>query len=302
LVAYTLDLESDLATAVRNTARDQLESGARTLVEESAEDPVEAVHDARKNVKKSRALLRLVRPALDRRTYRRENRTLRDAARTVAHVRDADVMVETVDALRERFVGQRPEAVFDALRAHFEQRAEAARPGPNAELGAELVEALRDVAARVDDWPLDAADWPLAVKGAQRAYARGRSAFAVADADPTVENLHEWRKRVKDLWYHDRLLKPAWPGLLDAQAKEAHTLSDLLGDDHDLSVLTERLRDDPPTVDVDDVLELIEQRRAELMAQARSLGRRVYAEKPKAFARRLRRYLEAAAAREPAPA
>jgi CHAD domain-containing protein len=301
-MGYTLDLQTDLATAARSATREQLDSAARVLTDESAEDPVAAVHEARKSVKKSRAVLRLVRPALDRGTYRRDNRALRDGARTVARVRDADVMVETVDELRGRFVGQEPAAVFEALREALEQEARAARPGPNAELGADLVETLRTVAARVDGWPLDGADWRVAVKGARRAYARGRKAFAVADADPTSENLHEWRKRVKDLWYHERLLKPSWPGVLDAQADAAHDLSDVLGDDHDLAVLAERLRDDAPTADAGEVLELIDQRRSELLAQARSLGRRVYAEKPKAFARRLRRYLDAARARERAPA
>jgi hypothetical protein len=39
--------------------------------------------------------------------------------------------------------------------------------------------------------------------------------------------------------------------------------------------------------------QLIAARRAELQAEAFELGRRIYAEKPKAFARRLGRYLQA---------
>lgn len=38
--------------------------------------------------------------------------------------------------------------------------------------------------------------------------------MAQAQAKPSVENLHEWRKRVKDLWYQVRLLTPLWPGML----------------------------------------------------------------------------------------
>jgi hypothetical protein len=66
-------------------------------------------------------------------------------------------------------------------------------------------------------------------------------------------------------------------------------------------VLAERLEDDPPTEDTGDVLDLVEERRAVLLAQIRALGRRVYAEKPKAFERRIGGYVKAARAPEPVP-
>ena len=66
-------------------------------------------------------------------------------------------------------------------------------------------------------------------------------------------------------------------------------------------MLAERLRDDPPAEDTDAVLDLVDQRRDELLAQIRALGRRVYAEKPKPFARRLERYFRSAEALDPVP-
>jgi CHAD domain-containing protein len=293
-MGYKLDLGEAPADAVRATAREQLEDGAAVLRDDHDDDPVGAVHQARKNVKKSRAILRLVRSDLGNKTYRRENRALRDAARTVANVRDADVMVETVEALHERFAGRVPKAEFDRVRRALQKDARSSRGERNGDLGADLIDALQAAAARVEDWPIDGSGWSVARKGVATAYKRGRKAFAVADSDPTTETLHEWRKRVKDLWYHQRLLKPAWPDVLGAQADAAHELSDLLGDEHDLAVLAERLEDDAFAGDIDAILDLIDERRAELLAQIRALGRRVYAEKPKAFTRRIGRYLRAA--------
>jgi len=292
-MSYKLDFDADFAAAARLAARERLDKGATVLSEEQDDDPVEAVHEARKEIKKARSLLRLARPGLQKRTYRRENGSLRDAARTVAHVRDADVMVETVDALRERFDGRVSARTFAAVRRRLAKDAERSRADGNASVGAELTQTLEAVAERVDDWPLDGG-WAVARKGVARTYKRGRKAFAVADADPTAENLHELRKRVKDLWYQERLLQPAWPAMLGAHADEAHTLADMLGDDHDLAVLAERL---PRTLAASDVLlELIDERRRELLAEIRLLGRRLYAEKPKAFARRLRDYIRHPAA------
>ena len=73
---------------------------------------------------------------------------------------------------------------------------------------------------------------------------------------------------------------------MKAQAKEAKKLSKLLGEDHDLAVLADVLRT-IPTLDGDELLPLIAKRRAELLKRSRKLGRRIYAERPKAFARRV---------------
>ncbi len=127
------------------------------------------------------------------------------------------------------------------------------------------------------------------VAGSVRAYARGVKALALAQDDTTAANLHDWRKRAKDLWYHQRLLRDAWPELLKAQAGAADQLTKLLGDDHDLAQLAEHLPEETA------VLDAIAELRAELQASAWQLGRRLYAEKPKAFGRRLARYLDAAA-------
>src|SRR3954469_8087665 len=150
-MSYKLDLDEDLAATVGETAREQLVDGAAVLRDEQADDPVGAVHQARKNVKKSRALLRLVRAELGDKTYRRENRRLRDAARTVAHVRDADVMVETAEALRERYSGRLPARAFNDLRKALEKQADEARSRIDGQLGSNLADALEAAAARVGD-------------------------------------------------------------------------------------------------------------------------------------------------------
>ena len=116
--------------------------------------------------------------------------------------------------------------------------------------------------------------------------------------------MHEWRKRVKDLWYESRLLADVCGPSIAGQAKDAHALADLLGDEHDLAILDQRLaRGVPAPVDVDGVRELIAHRRDELRAEALRIGARVYAEKPKAFRRRMRRVWRAsrASARAPSP-
>ena len=306
-MAYRLSIADDVPSSVRTCAREQL-AGAIERLERVDEDPVKAVHEARKHLKKTRALLRLVRPALGKRAYGSENDALRDAGLALTGARDADVLVQTVGKLAEHAAGRLPADTFDQLRDALAAEAAAARAAADGEPVPELatvIETLRAAELRVEAWPLDEADWDTVLAGIARAYTRGRDAFAVARATPEPELLHAWRKRAKDLWYHQRLLGPAWPELLGAQAEQAHTLTELLGDDHDLAVLASRLSDDtarlPLAVDADRtaLLALVEHRSDELRTAATQLGHRVYAESPKAFARRLARYVQVAVDEQP---
>jgi CHAD domain-containing protein len=255
-------------------------------------DRVAAVHAARKAVKKERALLRLVRGALPAKQRARENAALREAARGLSGVRDGHVMVQTIDGLSERFAGQLPERTFTVVREQLVRERDAGRAGlAGSPASTHAVEDLRAVLGRIEEWKVKRDGWRAIDAGLLRTYQRGRRAFRRARNEPSIENLHAWRKRVKDLWYQLRLLAPVCGPGVRGHANEAHRLADLLGDDHDLGVLREALERIGSAVAVDlGALEgLIDYRRDELQAEAMSVGHRLYAETPKAFGRRLYR-------------
>jgi CHAD domain-containing protein len=306
-MTFALDLSEDVPIGVRRLAREQLDDAVRLIGTELERDPVTAVHDARKALKRTRCLLRLAQRRMGRGAYRREQAALREIGRALSASRDADVMVGTVDKLAERYVGQLAAPQFEALRKRLVGEAEVARATTDGQANRRALAELRAAAKRADAWPLDDAAATELADGAARAYARGRRAMRASEKEPTAERFHDWRKRVQDLRYQSRALQGAWPRVMRAQAKEAHALADLLGDEHDLAVLSEKLESGRSAagkapIDVDAVRELIEQRRAELRAAAHELGRRLYAEAPKAFARRLRSYLKRAPGRTEAVA
>ena len=293
-MAFRLDFSEPSETALRRCATERIDDALEHLEAGLADDPETAVHEARKDVKKTRALLRLYRDGLGESAYRRENRALRAAAREISFVRDGHVLLDTVDALAERYSGQVPAGQFNALRAQLDHGVAPAR------LIEEAVDAAKErlarVRGRIDEWELRRAGRSALRRDIRRAYARGRRAFERAERDRSDERLHDWRKRVKDLRYQQQLLRPAWQEILGAQAKAAKQLSELLGDDHDLAVLDQRARElDQPVAGLGDVHELIERRRRELQDESFHLGGLVYAEPPKRFAKRIGRYLRAAA-------
>ncbi len=289
-MSYRLDLGVPVPDALRAVLVARLEHAQAALRDADADTAAEAeaVHDARKDIKKARALLRLARPDLPDAAYRSENDALRDIARSLSAAREADVLAETLELVATRLVGRMPEPELDALRVRVAELAASSRPQEAAGAGAipeQTVGALEEAVTRARALELDHCDTDTLVAGSVRAYERGVEALAVAQDDTTVEHLHDWRKRAKDLWYHQRLLRDAWPEVLKAQAGAADRLTKLLGDDHDLAQLAEHLPDEPI------VLEAIAELRTEIQADAWQLGRHLYAEKPKAFGQRLARYL-----------
>ncbi len=290
---YRFRADETVQDGVRRCAREQLDDAVEELTTGVHGDSVEAVHAARKDLKKARSLLRLTRAAIDRDQRRRENKALRDAGRALSASRDAEVMLQALDDLADRFAGQVAQTTFEPIRRHLEAERDTARQRMFASgLPGQTAEELKSVRARIEDWPIRRGGWKALEPGLLRSYKRGAKALAVARREPTVEALHEWRKRSKDLWYHLRMLKPLSPGIVGGQAKEAHALSDLLGDDHDLAVLRGTLESGGArvAVDLDAVIELIDRRREQLQAEAFLLGERLYAESPKAFGRRLHSY------------
>jgi CHAD domain-containing protein len=294
MTAFKLKRKEREDKGIRRVAHGRTEDAVGLLRDEGA-DPVEAVHEARKDMKKLRATLKLVRPVMGDNAYDRENARYRDAGRVLSDVRDAQVRAETVDGLAERFPDDPPPAGWWDVRALL--------AGDDAPGDGDL-EALRERAASevergdeaIDDWPLDGGGFKLLRAGLKRSYSRGRSRYREALDDPSDEALHEWRKRSKDLWYHLRLVRRAWPEVLGATADEAHELSDRLGDDHDLVVLSAYLQDTDVALTSDQrehLHELVARRRSELQEEAFAYGARLYAESPKRFVKRIERYWEA---------
>jgi CHAD domain-containing protein len=290
-MAYKFGADEPVQAAIRRCAREQLDKAAFELSDGLNADRPRAIHNARKAIKKERSLLRLARAAMPREQRQRENDALRETARSLSGARDADVMIASVAELSERFAGQLPAAAFDRIRADFEARRSA--PGGDTKsttLEQRADEELAAVRARVDEWRLRRGGWKALESGLLRSYGRGRHAFSAARAGSDMDDLHAWRKRAKDLWYHERLLADTCGQAVRGHAKELDRLSDLLGDDHDLALLRLELAQHSPevAVDVGAVIRLIDHRRAELQTEAIRIGQRVYAETPKAFRRRMR--------------
>jgi CHAD domain-containing protein len=250
-----------------------------------------AVHGVRKQIKKLRALFRLVRGGLGRGVYRKNARSLRTAARCLAPARDARVRLRALEKLvGDDAAGRFPE-IHAALQKNCRQETRRITSKNSVALAQRI---LKKADWRARNLKLKATGWAVIEPGMMQCCRRGRAGCQLVRAVPSSEQFHDWRKHVKDLWYYFCLLSPALPVAARTQTESLALLGELLGDEHDLFLLQQFL----VKTGVGRVAEapalhaLIRSRQGKLRAAAVKLGSRLYAEMPADVCLRLKQHWE----------
>ncbi len=290
-MAGTLQPDESGTRGARRIARRRVRSALEILAGEPPTD--RSVHAARKELKKARATLRLVRDALGASTYKKENAALRSAARPLSEVRDAEVLLEALHSLIERSGAPASKlrlGKFQSVlnRGLTESRATVLEGKGPLKRARKTLQAVR---SRAEHWHVGHHGWSVLGAGLKRTYSQGRRALARAQARGSDESLHEWRKQIQYFWHQLQILEPLGSGPLPDLLEQTHRLADLLGDDHDLAVLRERAvkaRGVFPTAATHRALiALIDRFRAGLQEKALRLGSHLYQERPATFTARL---------------
>ncbi len=242
----------------------------------------EAVHAARKALKKARAALRLLRPALGEAAFRAQNAGLRDAGRALAPLRNNASLLGALEALGKRHPELMQHKAAERLNGQLLANRERARRRLAGRQGLDACLRVLERSRRRSMQPsVTGIGGALLKPGLKRVYRTGRNAFSQARKTPSAEALHEWRKQVKYLANALEILQ-VQDGRAHAVAAQAETLAQALGEHHDLSELAGLV---PPK----SVLRaLIDQRRRKIEKRAFKTGQALYRDRPGRFAARLR--------------
>lgn len=244
-----------------------------------------AVHRARKDAKRLRALFRLLEPAEGSgRPYRHVERRVGAAARDLAEARDAAVALATMDKLiaRDARLSAIPElgklrAALERKKRKIDKRSPERRLNDFRARMAECRGELRHEAPR-----------PAAPDhaGFLRTYERCRRRMDKALAKRSVKSMHRWRQHAKYHYYQLKFLAKRWGLEIDDRIARAHDLEQTLGDYHDVHVLAAlvraKLRKPPPAL-----AEALEAMSREKEAEALALGAELFGEPASDLAQRL---------------
>ena len=296
-MAFRLKIDEPIEKGFRRAGVEQIERAKRQLTATAA--GASEVHEARKCMKRIRALLRLGRDGLGETVYREENDCFRTIAHSLAGERDHHVLLETIVKLMAETDAPKALALKhlkDAVTATHTTSAGATNDGY-----AEAKTSLERAMKRFKRLRIEPDDFSALEKGLVRNYRKGLERRAIAFAENTDEAFHNWRKSVQAHWRHMALLSNAWPQLFSAQLEAARELSQILGDDHDLALLRAKMAELPedalPKGNSDEIEALIQARQSALRSLAKPVGDIIFAEKPKAHGRRLAEIWRGAVAR-----
>lgn len=282
--------DKSIQAAVRRIARDRIDAAltrAPMLADASS------IHGIRKETKKLRGLLQLVKPRF--KGFAQAEAALKHGAAQLALLRDAEVRLATFDSLVAGLDNPSDAAPLRALLA--DEVARLREPRLLSDATGVLRDTLVRLRAGVDDWKIKGrgfdtlgvglgATWRHARRGMKGA---GRSYKSGFDAAP----FHDWRRPVKHHWYQARLLLPIWPEMMTPHIAAADALGELLGDHNDLDVLVARLArdlpDDMTPVAVRLTTLALKQRR-QLAGRSLVLGQRLFADRPGALVARWGRW------------
>ncbi len=312
-MAFRFDIEETFLKAIPRIARERIDRVINSL-SEKPRPGAESIHDARKNLKSLRALLRLARGSIDDGVRLRENALFRDSGRSLSAIRDPQALLEAMEYFSKRLhSGSRPATQKqESIRAFIKKiQAEIQRDlvdGIPSGSARKLVRELRDAKRRAPLWfegvlLRPGNEWETFVgTGLRQTYRKAKNLvwqFEIMGREKADDPAwHELRKCAKALGYQLRLLKPIWPGMMDSLVEEIDQLTDRLGDANDLAILQGKILNQPydPSETKESgeprryFLQMLDRRKQKLHSEAFEIARVIYAEKPGQFERRLAGY------------
>jgi len=296
-MSYCLENNETLSFGLKRIVLELIDKSVFNLAKSNGSF-TEDIHDTRKNFKKVRTVQRLIRSDIGEESFQIENSFYRDAGRTLSDLRDSTVLILTFDKLlknSELEMSNFDFSVFKNFLIEKQKTIRIAKSKKSAVINSLSTDLLL-ARSRVFDWPLSGDNFKLIKKNLQMIYEQGQKCMYAVFSEAIKENVHEWRKRVKDLWYSMRILSNLWPEIMSPLVFLLGKLSDALGDANDLFLLKERIisnqskfKDDQHTREL---INFIDRRIIDLLREARSIGRKVYSEDSKYFVGRMQNYFE----------
>jgi CHAD domain-containing protein len=289
-LAFRLKRRASIANEVRRIVLRQLETAISELHTVGDPQSDDAVHDARRRVKKIRAIIRLVRPVLDK-GYRAVDRDLSTVSRLLAPVADGRGIIETLDELAHRYHRSLPKQTMAAARAGVLRSG--ARADHEAQARGVLKVAtgtLRSDRSQVKHWHIHGDGFRAIAPGLEESYRRARRMMIASWSKPKPSHFHTWRRYVKDHWFHVRLLEGRCGYHLVTYEHRIEALDGVLGEYHNLVLLRDVLVTDASLSrdEAAQCLRIVARYQRLLRRHAEILGARIYMERPRRFVRRVR--------------
>jgi len=257
----------------------------------------ERVHEIRKSFKRSRALLRLLRDHIGYSSYFRENNQLKSLHRLLSGVRDLEVLRQTMKSVNDLYSRLFSEVLYDSIMEFIYQGLKRdMQLLHDQKVYATISSECTRIRERMDLIPGRGEGFYVIGTGLGRIYHQGQDRLKVIyGKHATPEQIHDFRKRAKYLYYHFEVLRPLFPRVMKAYARTLEQLTDILGKHNDLvrakaiipGMFTGKRY---PSRSISVLFDLFEQEKSRLMSASHRFSNNIYTEEPDKFIHRLESY------------
>lgn len=260
---------------------------ARSSLTNAKLSDAEAVHEVRKALKRWRALMRLLHGPLGEPAEQMRIEA-RELMRALTGARDAQ---STLDALADLGKAEIPlsESSMQTIRARVTTIKDAAEQSGFSQQMRERIDRYLDFATlSIERWPLTTIPFDDIANALTSTYRRARQLIPDKWLEADAEHLHDLRRRVVEHRHQMDLVEHLWPRLGKVWGEEAQRLRNRLGACQDIAVLAALTGPHQPLAPWRSRLSpAIEARREAHLKTAARIASRLFAEKPKAFRRRI---------------
>jgi CHAD domain-containing protein len=216
---------------------------SQTLLKISVVPDEKVVHDVRVLMKKSRAVLKLAGPQLDKELFDRDMLAFREVGRIMRLQRETSVRRKTLKELRKEYPG-----IFSKLKENEKLIALLRKTEPDQEPSEEIKAGLEQIddllnkaGFRIRFQTMNKIDPQLLIKELEMTYAKVVDFYLTSRNSPKRKNLHEFRKTAKDFLYQLYFFRPLNPTVVKALEKKLDSITQNLGKFNDLAQLVKTL-------------------------------------------------------------
>jgi CHAD domain-containing protein len=281
-IDVALEADEPLRAGLLRVA-DNLVKHAVERIRNPTSDRVEDLHFVRVTIKRLRAILGLIRPAIKKRVFDRGNVRLRNAAQRLSFARDADIARQTLTTLPLAKQSEMDSAAV-AL-ARFRKN-----DAPEADISKTMkviALGLNQTRRNLHRLQISRHEWKAIEPGLRKVYRQCRKRMRRALRHGDYDAYHKWRIRIKRLYYELQMLHSVWPARLTKIVAGLNKLQDQIGADHDLVVLKRSLDRSPDwfggSESVERVIRSVNDKRRKLKRTTDPLGKAILDQTSRSF-------------------
>lgn len=214
-------------------------SEAQTLLKQSAVPDDNAVHDVRVLMKRSRAVIHLLRSQMDEESYTREYQALREVGRLMSSWRETSVHRKVLKSLRKSHPLVFSELKdFEPLNALINNNTPVPGSVEEIETTSQQIQSLLNKSGyRIRFLSLNNLDPKILLAELEKTYHSVAESYLACRVNPKPSNIHEFRKKTKNFLYQLWFFRSLKPRTIKSLEKRIDTMTQNLGKYNDLAVL-----------------------------------------------------------------